>query len=59
MDCDGTHDPIYINSMLRLMINKKADIISTNRFLNNNSLKDWTIWRKIITGLRHSLIKIY
>ena len=58
MDCDGTHDPIYINKMLRLMINKKSDIISTNRFLNNNSLKDWTIWRKIITSLRHSLIKI-
>ena len=58
MDCDGTHDPIYINRMLNMMINEKADIVSTNRFLNNNSLKDWTIWRKKITSLRHSLIKL-
>ena len=31
-------------------------IISTNRFLKKNSLNEWSLWRKILTNLRHSLI---
>lgn len=57
MDCDGTHNPIYINSMLRILSKNKYDVVSTNRFLNQNSLRDWTIWRKILTTIRHILIK--
>ena len=33
MDCDGTHDPIHIKKMLRLIKDKRFDLISTNRFL--------------------------
>ena len=38
LDCDGTHDPIYINKMINILNKKKFDLISTNRFLKNNSL---------------------
>ena len=56
MDCDGTHHPKYINKMVNILIKKKFDIISTNRFLKKNSLKDWSLWRKFLTFLRFLVI---
>ena len=58
MDCDGTHDPYYINKMIKLLVSKKIDLVSTNRFLNKNSLDDWSLWRKKLTTLRHYVIKL-
>ena len=58
MDCDGTHDPHYINKMIKLLEVKKIDLVSTNRFLNINSLDDWSLWRKKLTTLRHYVIKL-
>ena len=58
MDCDGTHDPFYINKMVKLLVSKKIDLVSTNRFLNINSLDDWSLWRKKLTTLRHYVIKL-
>ena len=57
MDCDGTHDPIYIKKMIYILNKKNFDLISTNRFLKADSLKDWSEWRKRLTILRHLLIK--
>jgi dolichol-phosphate mannosyltransferase len=57
MDCDGTHNPIYIPTMLKLLEQNKYDIISTNRFIKKNSLEDWSIWRKYLTNFRHFIIK--
>ena len=57
MDCDGTHDPIYLNRMLEVMRKNNSHIVISNRFLNKNSLRDWPLWRKILTGFRHYLIK--
>ena len=58
MDCDGTHDPYYINKMIKLLVSKKIDLVSTNRFLNKNSLDDWSLWRKKLTTLRHYVIRL-
>ena len=58
MDCDGTHNPIYINRMIKLLSSKKIDLVSTNRFLQKNSLNDWSVWRKKLTTLRHFVIKL-
>ena len=58
MDCDGTHDPIHIKKMLKLIKINKCQIVSTNRFLKKNSLKEWSLWRKILTYSRHYLISI-
>ena len=57
MDCDGTHDPVHIKKMLKLIKNKNYEMISTNRFLKKNSLNDWSFWRIFLTNLRHFLIK--
>jgi dolichol-phosphate mannosyltransferase len=57
MDCDGTHNPIYIPKMLKLLDAKSCQIVSTNRFLSKNSLEDWKLWRKILTTFRHKLIQ--
>ena len=58
MDCDGTHNPIYINRMVKLLSFRKIDLVSTNRFLQKNSLDDWSLWRKKLTTLRHYMIKL-
>ena len=34
MDCDGTHDPAYINKMLKLL--QHNDLVITNRFGSKN-----------------------
>jgi len=57
MDCDGTHNPKYINQMVNLLTKKNFDIVNTNRFLNKDSLKNWSYWRKFLTKLRHVVIK--
>ena len=59
MDCDGTHNPIYINKMIKILFSQKVDIVSTNRFLQKNSLDDWSLWRKKLTILRHYVIKLF
>jgi len=56
IDCDGTHHPKYINQMVNILIKEKFNIISTNRFLKKNSLKNWSMWRKILTTLRYLII---
>jgi len=58
MDADGTHDPIKIKKMLNILKLKNVDIINTNRFLQNESLNDWPLIRKVITYLRYYLVKI-
>ena len=58
MDCDGTHNPIYINKMINLLSSQNIDLVSTNRFLQKNSLDDWSLWRKKLTTLRHYVIKL-
>ena len=54
MDCDSTHDPKYINKMIKYIHNN--DMIITNRFTKNDSLKQWSLHRKLITTLRHKFV---
>jgi dolichol-phosphate mannosyltransferase len=56
MDCDGTHDPKYIRSMI--IASKKNDLVITSRFYKKNALLDWPFQRKIITYTRYILIKL-
>ena len=57
MDCDGTHDPKYFKKML--ILSKNYHLIITSRFLEKGSISDWPLTRKLITILRHILIKIF
>ena len=54
MDSDGTHDPKYINKMVKNINNK--EIVITNRFVHYDSLKQWDVHRKLITTLRHQFV---
>lgn len=54
LDCDGTHDPKYINEMVRKI--KKNDMVITNRFTKKNSLREWSFYRKFITSIRHLFV---
>ena len=56
MDCDGTHHPKYLYQMINLLIKTKCDIVSTNRFLKKNALKEWSLWRRLLTTLRYVVI---
>ena len=56
MDCDGTHHPKYLYEMINLLIKTKCDIVSTNRFLKKNALKEWSLWRRSLTTLRYVVI---
>ena len=56
IDCDGTHHPKYINQMVNILIKEKFNIINTNRFLKKNSLRNWSMRRKILTKLRYLAI---
>jgi dolichol-phosphate mannosyltransferase len=58
MDADGTHNPVNIKRMLKLIRFKNFDIINTNRFLKQESIQDWPIIRKTITYFRYFLVKI-
>jgi len=55
IDCDGSHDPMYIVLMFKLI--KDNDIVITNRFLIKNALNNWELKRIIITKLRYYLVK--
>ena len=57
MDSDGTHNPKYIKNFLRLI--KRYDLITTTRFSNKNSLKDWPLFRILLTNIRHLIIKFF
>lgn len=56
MDCDGTHDPKYINRMFKKL--KNNEIILTNRFQNKNSIKGWELKRLLITKIRYYLVRL-
>ena len=57
MDSDGTHNPKYIKKFLSLI--KKYDLITTTRFSNKKSLKNWPLFRILLTNLRHLIIKFF
>ena len=55
MDADGTHNPRYINSLIKY--SKKFDLVTTSRFLKKSSLHQWPFLRRFITFMRHVLLK--
>ena len=56
MDADGTHKPKYILNLLKYI--KGFDLVSTNRFLKKDCLKEWPIQRRFLTKLRYLLIDL-
>ena len=50
-----SHDPILISSMLNYL--NDYDLVITGRFLEKDSLQNWSIFRKLLTRSRHLIIK--
>ena len=57
MDCDFSHSPEYIPLFIESALG--ADIIVGSRFMRADSLRGWSIWRRLINGLGHILTKIF
>lgn len=58
MDADGTHDPRKIKIFLKIIKKNYYHIISTNRFLNKDSMINWPYFRILLTKIRYILVKI-
>ena len=56
MDADGTHDPKYMKFMIQKLQRSNYDVVTTSRFLKKDSLKNWPLFRIILTTLRHIAI---
>jgi dolichol-phosphate mannosyltransferase len=56
MDCDFTHRPEYIPSMLQAT--GDADVVVGSRFLQPDGLSEWSRYRKFLTRLGHFLTRI-
>ena len=57
MDADRTHDPLEIKKILKNFEQKKADLITTTRFMTKNYLSDWPLLRRFLTKFRFYLVK--
>jgi dolichol-phosphate mannosyltransferase len=55
IDADLSHDPDLIVEMIKY--NDKYPIVITGRFLREDTLKEWPIIRRLITTVRHKVIK--
>ena len=58
MDADRTHDPSRIKLMINYLNKNKYDIVNTSRFILKSSLKDWQLYRKLLTIFRFILVKL-
>jgi len=53
MDCDFTHSPEDIPTFINL--STESDVVIGSRYLRPGSLKDWSVFRRMLTGLGHRL----
>ena len=56
IDADLSHNPDLIPYMLKNI--EKYNIIITGRFLQEDTLEEWPLVRKLITKVRHKVIKL-
>ena len=55
MDCDFTHRPSYLPRFLER--SKDCDVVVGSRYLQGESLSEWSLLRKMLTRLGHLLTK--
>ena len=55
MDCDGTHPPEYIPQLIGQARAGQNDMVIGSRYLNKDSLSEWTLFRKLLTYSGHLL----
>lgn len=57
MDCDLSHSPEYFDSFFDK--SESADLIVGTRFELNDSIKNWNLYRKLLTNLGHFASKFF
>ena len=57
MDCDLSHSPEYFDDFFKKALN--ADLVIGTRFQLDNSIKNWNLYRKLLTKLGHFASKIF
>lgn len=57
MDCDFSHSPGYLPEFIKN--GEEYNIVIGSRYKKENSLKGWSIHRKILTHLGHFLTKLF
>lgn len=55
MDSDFSHSPAYIKDLLNAA--SSADIVVGSRYLQTNSLAEWSVFRKLLTHTGHLLTR--
>ena len=55
IDADLSHEPELIPIMIKEL--SKYDIVLTGRFLRKDTLEEWPLVRRLITKLRHNVVK--
>ncbi len=56
IDADLSHEPELIPDMIKNLY--KYEIVLTGRFLKKDTLKEWSLIRRLITKTRHTVVKI-
>ena len=56
MDADLTHNPSFIKKMLKIINSKKYSVVTTSRFILEEALKSWPMYRKLLTKTRYYLV---
>lgn len=56
MDSDFLHRPEDIPALMEQ--SKKSDIVVASRFIRKDSLEEWSLWRKVLTGSGHIATKL-
>lgn len=49
MDCDFTHPPEYIPKLRRALFERGADLVVGSRYLREDGIADWALWRRAVT----------
>ena len=57
VDADGQHNPKYINQMIKILVNDKADMVIGSRFIEKTSYKQ-TFFRIIGIKITSGIIKL-
>lgn len=55
MDCDFTHQPVDVERLLQVARRSGRPVAIGSRYLKNNSLPGWNIFRRSLTHLGHFL----
>ncbi|WUR05150.1 dolichol monophosphate mannose synthase [Vairimorpha necatrix] len=58
LDADLSHDPFYIQSMIRIQNITGCDLVSSSRYIKNGGVYNWSLYRKLVSRGANNLAKL-